>query len=337
VHVRDWGLTGIGSMGGGDAGAAFAAILSAGCDLPFWPQLPESGPDADMVTQAASLLPLVQRESSRQWRLLEPQSSLFSTLWARARSGRQRHDLGDGSRITAIPGFAALRAAAQRHPMERVKGQWIGPVSLAASLRLKSERTLLDEPRAWQPLLDAMFVHLRSQARELLAIAPRVDLWIDEPCLPEAAARGRFDRDSLRAWYAALATACGPRVRLGVHCCAPPPWTSLWDLAPELVSIDVWSFAAHLEAEIPALRRQLERGAIAWGIVPASGECPETEAILDRLEPVWQAVTPGETRSTLGSKSLLTPACGLPTLEPAAACERLQRVGECGERWRTRS
>jgi methionine synthase II (cobalamin-independent) len=331
------GLTGIGSMGGGDASAAFVAILSAGCDLPFWPQLPESGPGADMVTEAAGALGFVRATGALpRWRLVpESHEEPFERFWATAR--RSGTDAGFETILAAMPGFAALRSAAQRQPMAHVKGQWIGPVSLAASLSLESGGTLLDEPQAWKPLLDAMFVQLRAQARRLLAIAPRVDLWIDEPCLPEAAAHSRFDRDSLRAWYAELAAACGPCVRLGVHCCAPPPWTSLWELAPALVSIDVWSFATRLEEEIPALRHQLERGAIAWGIVPASGECSQTEAILDRLEPVWQAVAPGGARATLGSKSLLTPACGLATLEPAAACERLQRVGECGERLRARA
>ena len=307
------GVTGIGSLGHADAAHAVAAVAALQLALPFWPQLPRRGADESMVFQGAAATRLLQPLDARgnAWRLLPHSRRRLATAVAGGDA------TGHAPRAAGLDCF--LDACATRR-LAHVKGQWIGPATLLAAVALDGAVALRDEPDAAHAVLDALHLNVVAQARLLAAVAERVDLWLDEPLLASVHAPGAFDVGAARDWYARLARACGPRVRLGVHDCA--------GVDPALAELDVavWSIDASrgLDAgAVPRLVRHLRRGWVAWGVVPALAGDPVTPAAAIACWRDCCAALDCDPRP-VAARSLITPACGLAGLDPETGIERLR-------------
>lgn len=291
-----WATCGIGSLGHEDPDAAVACVLDAGLDLPFWPQLPRRGAAELMVPQAVAALGWLVPTDAR------------ASRW-------QEADSCGAARGPVTAAFDAFVQAASARRLPRVKGQWAGPATVCATTLLANGETLGEDPARRARVCAALATSIAAQTQSLLATGASVDLWIDEPLIATASSTAE-----LAAWRAGLAAACGPRVRLGVHCCAPPP-PALFELGFDVVSFDARAPGAAPPWLVHALRAQLERGVVAWGLVDSEPEPPGGAAAAFAAMAAWcrrlrvpvHAVAP---------RSLITPACGFAALDAAAAAAR---------------
>ena len=295
-----WATCGIGSLGHEDPGAAVACVLDAGLDVPFWPQLPRRGAAESMVPQAAAALGLLTALDARaaRWRVApEPRPP-------------------ESPQAAAFTPF--VNAAAARR-LRRVKGQWAGPATLCAATLLETGETLGEDTLLRRQALAALQSGVGEQARRLLATGALVDVWLDEPLLGTAASA-----PELAGWRDELARRCGPRVRLGVHCCAPPQ-PILFELGFDVVSFDARD-PVHAPAWlVAALAAQLERGAVAWGVLASEpGREVPVAAAVTALD-AWCARL-GRRRDAIASRSLLTPACGFAALDAAECAARFRAL-----------
>jgi methionine synthase II (cobalamin-independent) len=119
----------------------------------------------------------------------------------------------------------------------------------------------------------------------------------------------------------------------GVHCCGNTDWSLLLQTKIDIVNFDAYNYADSLAIYAAEVKKFLDRGGvIAWGIIPTSTEAILKESVpslKDRLEEAMAPFTSqGIPVKKLVEQSLLTPACGLPTVSEDAAERALQLVAE---------
>jgi hypothetical protein len=308
-----WAVTGIGSLGHHDAAAAVHDVLALDLDLPFWPQLPRRGAAESMLVQAAAATRVLQPRDARgdAWGVVAHAPAALAD--AVARSDPRGFE-------PQAAGLAAFTAALASQPRAHVKGQWTGPATLLAGIALDGAVALGDAWDVAVPVLDALHLSCVAQARALLAVADRIDLWLDEPLLSTLQRPGRFDLGAARAWYARLAVACGERVRLGVHDCAGVD-PALFELGVTVVSID--ATRSPDGAARAALARHLTHGVVAWGAVPSTRDRTPTVASVRDAVAACTAEFDFDAE-LLARNGMLTTACGLAGLGPADGIERLR-------------
>ena len=125
----------------------------------------------------------------------------------------------------------------------------------------------------------------------------------------------------------------------GVHCCGNTDWSLLLQTPIDILNFDAYDYAGSLAIYAAEVKKFIDRGGvIAWGIIPTSKEAILKEsvpALKDRLE---EAIAPfirkGISFEKLLEQSLLTPACGLPTVSEDVAEHALHLLAELSDTMR---
>jgi hypothetical protein len=317
--------TGIGSMPGDDLAEALRTVLGELPDLPYLPELPDRGPGADMIGRSATLL-------------VDLPVELYTARW----------------RVTAHPG-RELRAA--RDLLERdldtlleqaaeyngtFKIQAVGPWTLAASLELPVGGPLLHDHGATRDLAASLAEGLRLYVAQVRARLPRANvlLQLDEPSLPAVLA-ARIPTESgfatlrapqpavVRTALASVVDAVG--VPVVAHCCAPDvPLQLLREAGVAGVAVDL-----ALVDDLDALGELLDAGVGLFAgaqdtRVAAARRPPSSQEIAGRVRSVWHKL--GFPAAQLADQVVVSPACGLAGVAPAAARSILTACREAGRR-----
>lgn len=307
------GVTGIGSLPHTDPVAAIAFVARHSPQIPFWPQLPQRGPQEYMLLQLLTpLRDLVQQESPARINVRPGQLDNFRCRLAHAEATLN---------TATAAGFHTLERACHDglFPQARLlKGQLSGPLTLAHCLYTAvgaagepfiHSATLLDELTTYLCRLAAW------QVERLVRFGKPVLLMVDEPMLAfasrEPAALASLQR-VLNAIRQAGAMA-------GIHCCALGATAALFAAAPDLISFDAYH-ELELVLTAPELPRFLTRGgALALGLVPTLLDLSHfsPEAMLARW--LAAAFSLNLDPQQLLRRTLITATCGLGLLTPAAA------------------
>ena len=105
---------------------------------------------------------------------------------------------------------------------------------------------------------------------------------------------------------------------------------------PDIVNFDAYSYMEYFLLYPKELTHFLNNGgSIAWGIVPtADFTGKETvDGLFEKLEQGLNTIQDwGIPKETLARQSLLTPACGMGSMEPAAAEKVLDLLSSISER-----
>lgn len=307
------GVTGIGSLPHTDPVAAVAFVARHSPQIPFWPQLPQRGPQEYMLLQLLTpFRDLLQQESPARINVRPGQLDNF----------RRRLAHVDATFNTATAaGFYTFERACHDgiFPQARLlKGQLSGPLTLARCLYTAAgdvghpfidASTLVDE-------LTAYLCRLATwQVERLARFGKPVLIFVDEPTLAfevtDSAALAYLRRvlDAIRhagAWT-------------GIHCCALGATTPLFAAAPDLISFDAYH-ELELVLTAPELPAFLDRGGtLALGLVPTLLDLStfSPEAMLAR----WVAAAIGLNfdPQQLLRRTLITATCGLGLLPLEAA------------------
>jgi hypothetical protein len=334
--------TGIGGMPHADAGACLEAAVSACPELPFWPTRPLAVAAEEMIRQWSLGLPgVAEVPAPERAGGGDPEGGASAggapagaALAGGARPawvGRDRAPGRPGLPADAVGTLEPFLQALRLRPAGWLKLQATGPVTLALALDAGGQEALA-VPSARGPLAIGYAARIRWLVTRVREALPgwRVVLVLDEPSLghPLVVARPRL---ALELWRDLGAS--GAEVT-GLHCCAPPPWGLVLDLDPQLVSFDAIR-DGDAATDDPAFRRLVEGGAaVAWGLVPAAGGADRSldpdaiaERLLDLVE--WTA---GDYLPEVLARSLVTPTCGLASLDEAEAGRRLALAASVGSR-----
>jgi methionine synthase II (cobalamin-independent) len=308
-------------MPGTDPRASVQLAFDAVPDLPFLPELPARGAGAEMVGRAAALLvdlPVEIQPSG--WRLT-------------GRAGRDLRRARDflAADLDAVSDVAAGYAGP-------LKVQCIGPLTLAASVELRTGHRMVTDPGAVRDVADSLAAGIAEHVETVRVAVPGADVVVqlDEPSLPAVLA-GTIPTASgfgtVRAVPSAEAhdrlaavlrpVAAGRRV---VHCCADDvPVRLLRDAGADAVSFDL-----DRRVDPDLLGEAVDAGTSLWtGAVPSTGDArPRFQPVRDQIAQLWQRL--GFPAAELVAAVVPTPACGLATATPEYARGALEAVRDAG-------
>ena len=321
---RPWppgAATAIGAMPGTDPRVSAQLVFDTLPDLPFLPELPARGPGAEMVGRAAALLvdlPVEIQPSG--WRLT-------------SRPGRDLRR----SRDFLAADLDALSEVASGYA-GTLKVQCTGPLTLAASLELRTGHRMVTDAGAVRDLAESLAAGIVQHLEAVRAAVPsaQVVIQLDEPSLP-AVLGGTIPTASgfgtVRAVPAAdtqdrLATVLGtgPTGARVVHCCADEvPVRLLRDAGANAVSFDL-----DRRVDLDQLGEAVDAGtSLLVGALPSNGATPpHFQPVRDRIVEFWQRL--GFPAAELAGAVVPTPACGLAGATPEYAHAALEAVRDAG-------
>ena len=312
--------TGVGSLPPMEPAAAVAMAARCCPGIPFWPQLPGRDPREQALEQGLAGLEDLISPGDGPFLFEIRDRRAFQRVAAAPPPWGVEHASGLVAFEAAIPdGLRGARA---------LKGQLIGPITLAASLRWQG-RPIWDDA----PLLRALGVRAAWQAADQAARLRRgrvpVILVLDEPSLGMLPAEVLSpEGPAFEALIWALAAIQAHGAIAGLHCCSTPPWGLLTRLPVDLISFDASRDGARLFDDADGRTLAATRW-VAWGLVPTDADPAALEPM--RLALDWLASVPeGLDPVVMARRALVTPACGLAGVEPARAEGLLKLAGAVG-------
>jgi methionine synthase II (cobalamin-independent) len=329
--------TGIGSVPFLSPHQACRVILDQDCLIPFWPQMVRVSPLEEMLIQFSPPLPCLEPDLENRTVRIDPTCNRSQTLldfYEKFLSGNLeffalRPDHASGY-------FTLVQEVQARHaPAPYLKGQIVGPVTLGLGLKDENDRFLIHDPELMDAAIKGLACQGLSQVEQIAALGEKALLFIDEPSLSGyGSAFTPLSRSE-------VLNILGETIRLireksdaliGLHCCGNTDWSLLLSLDLDLINLDAFAFGEAFLLYPREIRAFLEQDrAIAWGIVPTSDYTGRetAEALLGRLNGYFKSLLrQGIDRNRLYSQALLTPACGLGTMDEKTAEALLHLLNE---------
>ncbi|MGO8958059.1 MAG: methionine synthase [Streptosporangiaceae bacterium] len=319
--------TGIGSMPGTDSAEACRVIFGELPDLPHLPELPGRGPGTDLAGRTAALLvDLPVQTTARGWKL----------------AGRPGRDLTIAASYWSQDLDALEEMADGYHGP--VKIQVCGPWTLAATLELsRSVNPALADSAAVADLTASLAEGLANHAADVRRRIPgaTIIVQLDEPALPAALA-GRVPTASGLNVVAAVdepiaiqrlqTVLSAPGAFTVVHCCGSKvPFPLIKTAGAGAVSFDL-SLLANSDIDLVAELAEAGLALFAGALPTASAQQLVSGPPLPPAQTAEPVVTlwrrTGQEAAQLAEQVVVTPACGLAGVSPAAARAALAHCRE---------
>lgn len=318
--------TGIGSVPITDPDLAVGKIFEFLPDAPFWPQLPKRDFREGMVAQYSEQIPGLKAT---------PEGMLFdrSAADAQLEAFYERIIAGDAGHFKISRDYAAgfysyigqlEDGGAQRARL--LKGHVTGPFTFAASVLDEQGASLLHDGVYMQVIVKGLIMKAQWQIAALSAFDRPVLVFFDEPYMgsfgsaftplerPEAVSTLNEFTEGIKQ----------PNVLVGVHCCGNTDWSIFTEIPSiDVINFDAFSYLDTFVIYAKQLQAFLARGGyISWGVVPTQefGPAVTRQLLIDKLEKAFDTLAAkGVDRGILSRQLLLSPSCGLGTLEPPKA------------------
>lgn len=308
-------------------------------DIPCLPQLPAGGPSEFMLPQALEGFPGVGWDERGA-------CTVDVAAWSAGREALEAR-LDAASSSDAWDAFApsAESCRAWRPFLERVearapafaKAQLVGPFTVCLATRTREGLAVLDVPGLEETLLRWVRARALAMVRALRRAGTTPLFFLDEPGLSAFSPATPWHPRARRGLGALVRALQREGARVGVHCCGNTDWAGLLDAGLDVLSLDVrLSLDAVLEESGP-LARFLDAGAtLALGLIPTEPSATyDVEELVDAVEVSLEAaLPPGYSFEQLGTRVLLTPACGLASHSAEAAERILEQLHAARGRFR---
>jgi hypothetical protein len=334
--------TGIGSLPYVQATEAVATVLRHLPEIPFWPQLPRRTPLEGMTLQYLEGFPAARDPGGGRDPIVETGEAGMAEVeafYGRALGGEPEAFAVSAGRA---PGLYLLEEALVQaaHPPRAVKGHVTGPVTLASSLRDPAGREIAYDDTFREVVATFVARKARWQADRLARFEAPVIVFLDEPVMEVfGSAYSGLTVEIVEAlWGPSLETLREAGALSGIHCCGNTDWELLFRSGVDIVNFDAFHYLEKMLLYPEALARYLQGGGIlAWGVVPTSERAATltAEELLARFsEGVSRFVRAGVDEELLRERSLITPSCGMGSLEPPLAEHILGLTAEVSRRLR---
>ena len=318
--------TGIGSLPLTDAQIAVDLILRYVPAAPFWPQLPKTNPREGMLAQFSENLPGLKFDGGDLRFISADREKELELFYDRLIAQ-------DLEYFKISPDFArGLHTFYQRlnggdlSGIEFIKCQVTGPFTFCSGITDSEGKSILHDEVLMQAMVKGLGMKALWQLEYFKKFGKRMIMFFDEPYLTGVgSAYTTVGRNAVIDVYTELADTLKSQGSLiGIHCCGNTDWSMLTDTAGiDIINFDAFNFQERFVLYADNLNRFLKRGGIiCWGIVPTqefnADQSPELLAQkikfgLDLL------VKKGIDRQLLLERLLISPACGLGTLNAQKA------------------
>lgn len=332
--------TGIGSLPHKDVDVALDLIFKYVPHVPFWPQLPKTNVREGMVAQFSENLPFLRvNESGLNFSVFDSQERELEIFY--------EHIIGNDIDYFKISEQFALGLhkfyqrleKANLQDIEFIKCQVTGPFTFAASIKDNNGVSLLHDPVLMQAILKGLAMKALWQIKFFKRFGKKIILFFDEPYLScFGSAYTSINReDVVRVLTELTRSIKSENILMGVHCCGNTDWSIFTDVdSIDIISFDAFGFLDKFVLYADNLKDYLKRGGIVcWGIVPTQefqgSETPDL--LVDKIKSGINAlVKKGLDKDLLLNNSLLSPACGLGTLDEERAGKILELLNKTSQK-----
>lgn len=327
--------TGIGSLPHEDPAKAVDLVLKYLPQIPFWPQLPKLGGREGMVAQFAQNLPClkisldgVNFEPKNQERELE---NFYGQIIS---NNVDYFKIGPDASAGLYEFYHRLEKLDLKD-IEFIKCHVTGAFTFAASIKDEEGRALLHDPILMQVIIKGLAMKAFWQIKFFGKFAKKIIFFLDEPYLAGfGSAFTPINREDVVNGLTELTTAIkSENVHVGVHCCGNTDWSIFTDIKTiDIINFDAFNFLEKFTLYADNLKGFLKKGGIiCWGIVPTqefSGR-ETAESLKKKIDHgIDILLKKGLDKDLLLNNLLISPACGLGTLESAKAENILKLLSE---------
>lgn len=332
--------TAIGSLPHKDADTALDLVFKYTPQAPFWPQLPKRDIREGMIAQFTENFSCISPAHP---------DSLSSGVYLRNENGLEafyekiiNQDV-EYFRITRdyAAGLYAFKERLNSQPdllkeIRYIKCHVTGPFTFGASLKDENNRAYLHDSVFMQAFIKGLAMKAAWQVKFFSEFGKGIILFIDEPflgCFGSAyTPLTRENAVSVLQEFTGSIKQAG-NVMLGVHCCGNTDWSIFTEVEGiGIINFDAFNFQDRLLLYAGDINKFLKRGGIiCWGIVPTQEfNNSEPAGLLAGkiLEAIEILAKKGVDKGLLLKNMLISPACGLGSLDSKKADKILERLSE---------
>lgn len=320
--------TGIGSVPSTDIRETCHYILDRFSRIPYWPQFVKRSHFEDMCIQFSEGLPLLKVDEQRRTLTVsegEREAALLDFY---------EHLLAEDLSYFAVtpayaPGLYTIIESVEKQKDRfgaYIKGHTVGPVTFAAGIADNDGKSILYDPELMEALVKGLAIKALWQITELERTGKKPIIFFDEPSLSGfGSAFSSIQRHEVIGMFREIFQYLRERsdALLGIHCCGNTDWSMILEPGPDIVNFDAFGYLDYFLLYPEEISRFIRNGGIiAWGIVPTL-EFTGKETLEDLTSRLQKGMDRfyewGLDPETLKRCSLLTPACGLGSMDQVSA------------------
>lgn len=316
---------GIGSLPHKDATEAVALITASFPNSPYLPELPQRSFKETMGYLQSENFPglVVNEELATVYIATNSEAVLgYERLYEDYLDNNFNHYAASSEFAAGWQEmFAYFKKG--RQPL-LLKGQLAGPITYSHILKDEQGQPLYNNELVFDVLKKFLTLKARWLVKKLNNYSQQAVVFLDEPLLQSVGtAMLPIEKDTVvNLLKEVLGEVDGVK---GVHCCGNTDWSILTEAGFNIIAFDAFNFTKTLALYPHQLNEFLESGGVlAWGIVPSSNKIKDYK-VKDLKELFQQAQTElvknGVSRRLLKASYLISPSCGLGSLEVDVAAE----------------
>jgi len=327
--------TGIGSLPHTDAAKAVELVLKYCPQLPFWPQLPRRDMREGMVAQFSEGLPCLKLAGQGVVFNAENKENQLEKFYEKVIGGELENFKISPDYASGLYAFCEELNKAGLKNIKALKCHITGPLTFAAAIKNEEGKALLHDEVFMQAVIKGLAMKALWQIKFFKKFGKKIIIFIDEPYL---ACLGSGYTPVNKEGVAKILNELTQEIKsedvlIGVHCCGNTDWTVFTDTEGiDIINFDAFGYLDKLLLYADDLKKFFGRGGmLCWGIVPTqefSGKEKVKDLIAKIKEGVCALAKKGIEEKVARAGLLLSPACGLGTLEPAKAEAVLKLLSE---------
>lgn len=336
--------TGIGSLPHTDPDEAAALSISMLPHAPIWPQLPARGFREGFCGQYTEAMPglCLDEKNERFW--FDTSRDLSSELERFYEKFLSKdYDYFRLSEDYASGFYAYVRALKKGLPQGArfLKGHITGPFTLATTLKDEQGRDIAYNEILFDAVTKGLAMKAAWQIETLKTFGLPVIIFIDDPAV--GALGSAFSAVSAEDVSNKLNEIIDIIHEMGgiagIHCCGNADWPLLFQTRVDIVNFDAFGYMEKVLLYPEEIKAFYSRGgALAWGIVPTS-EFTGREQPDELAARLWAGIKrledAGIDRDVIMRGCIITPSCGMGSLDTNRAEAILRLLGQVAERFKT--
>ena len=326
----NFSATAIGSYPHNNVDDACNLILKTLPEIPCWPQLPERDMNEEMLVQYTEGLPFLKIDPVKKSVYIdmpEDNTDKLEEFYNNYMSEDPGHFALSDSHALGFSNMIRLLKEKKPEGLRAIKGQIVGPITLAGSLKDPEQIAMLHNPVLFDVIVKLLAMKASWQLDQYAAFGlPRI-IFLDEPYLSSyGSAFASLKKEQIVESLNEIFLAIHNRESLsGIHCCGNTDWTMLMETQVDIINFDAFGYMDTMLIYKKEVRTFLERGGImAWGIVPTTDSIKDVtiDDLMDKMiSAVDHLVESGIDQKLIIENSLITPSCGTGTM-PLAEAEK---------------
>ncbi len=317
--------TGIGSLPLLEPEGAVDLILRYCSKAPFWPQLPKIDAREGMIAQFSQNLPGLKIDAKGLSFAAGDREKELELFYEKIISRDLEYFKISPDFARGLHVFYQRLSALDLTGIEFIKCQVTGPFTFCSGITSLDGKTILHDAVLLQAMIKGLSMKALWQLDLFKKFGKKMIMFFDEPFLSAVgSAYTPVNRGDVINGFSELTDGFKDQdCLIGIHCCGNTDWSMLTDSENiDIINFDAFEFQERFVLYADNLNSFLKRGGIiCWGIVPTqgySGQGPDilAQKIKSGLDIL---VKKGIDRQLLLERLMISPACGLGTLDTGKA------------------